>query len=248
MTILPSRIANEKVQSALIELMLWVHPYHTDCPGCGTSVAARDYTTDDPREDWWRFVFAVRRWLEHPGTTHLCDDHLQWPVTLPSRVADHATQQSIIDMVSWSVATAQLQCYCGHVSLGPDEDAQKDIATIIAWLQISQAQLDALAQRWSFKNDDPAKELQVRNRPGAKKNETDAAQVFRRDKLLGDFVKEPTAEQWAAAVRNDGFNHEVVCRGDDKFELFPRNEVHKVVEPGEEYSAEIVQKMEDLGR
>jgi hypothetical protein len=65
----PSRIAGEEVQDAVIDLTFWASLTYTDCPGCGTSVAARDQMA--ATDEWWRFIFKVRRWLERPGSEAL---------------------------------------------------------------------------------------------------------------------------------------------------------------------------------
>jgi hypothetical protein len=149
----PSRIADENIQAAAMDVMYWVHPWSEECPVCHNHVSAGDYTAHDDEHDWWRFLFAVRRWLEHPDSAHICDDHIQRPVALESRVADHATQQNILDMLSWCLASAQTQC-CGR-SLGPPDDILECIATLAAWLEISRPELYALGQqRWHFTTDE----------------------------------------------------------------------------------------------
>jgi hypothetical protein len=157
----PLRIANENIQEATMNVMYWVHPFNEGCSHCDRNTQASDHVAHDDNHDWWRFIFNVRRWLEHPDSAHICDDHIQRPVALESRVADHATQQNILDMLSWSLASAQTQC-CGR-SLGPPDDILECIATLAAWLEISRPQLYALAQqRWSFTTDEEEAEERAR--------------------------------------------------------------------------------------
>ena len=150
----PSRIADEDIQAAVMDVIDWVHPRSEECPVCHNHVSASDHTAHGDEHDWWRLIFAVRRWLEHPDSAHICDDHIQRPVVLESsRVADHATQQNILDMLSWCLASAQTQC-CSR-SLGPPDDILEHIAALAAWLEISRPELDALAQqRWHFTTDE----------------------------------------------------------------------------------------------
>jgi hypothetical protein len=90
----------------------------------------------------------------------------QDPSILDTREADGETQRAITDMLSWSLASAQTQC-CGN-SLGPDESAQHSIAELCEWLGMTWEQLEAAAQRWSFKLDDPMKSHKVRKQPSGK--------------------------------------------------------------------------------
>src|ERR1700724_103154 len=124
------RVADEAVQDAVMNLMLWTSSGSDDYDGPldRAPARARDCKAEVDFEAWWNFIFKTRRWLESPDDVGVEDDDLQNPFVLPSRVADHATQQAIIDLISWSTAAVRL------FGRGPDESAQNSIELIRTWL------------------------------------------------------------------------------------------------------------------
>jgi hypothetical protein len=169
------RTASYDQQDAVNNVMLWASLGAEACPTCSVAAAAHWHISDADRDAWWEFIFKVRLWLEdldsdivarynearargEDGMAEL--DKMQNPTMLKTRKADGETQRAIADMLSWSLASAQTEC-CGN-SLGPDESAAHAIGLLRVWLGITHEQLEAMAQRWTFELDDPAKKFRVK--------------------------------------------------------------------------------------
>jgi hypothetical protein len=102
-------------------------------------------------------------------------------VALETRVADHATQQSILDMLSWGLASAQVQC-CGR-SFGLPDDIQECITVLTTWLEISRPGLAALKQRWHFTTEEEEAEELARYRASLTEDEIRCKVQKTRDRM-----------------------------------------------------------------
>jgi hypothetical protein len=160
MNTITSRTADSHLQDAVNDVMLWATLGLDACPTCGVSTTAWDYMPDADRDAWWQFIFKVRQWLECDYSAARYDkakaskdlndmlNNMLIPVILKTREADAGAQRAIVDLIAWSVASAQAKC-CG-ISLGPDESAAHSIALLCEWLEITHEELEAIGQRWTF--------------------------------------------------------------------------------------------------